>query len=42
MYFSAEDEAWINSNPISFGSKLIGSGKVGRVFELDNNPNLVN
>lgn len=41
MQFSSEDAAWINSNPIEFGSKELGSGAAGRVYELDNNPNLV-
>lgn len=41
MQFSSEDAAWINSNPIKFGSKELGCGVIGRVYELDNNPNLV-
>lgn len=42
MEFSPEDRAWLDSNPdIKFGSLDLGSGGVGRVYELDNNPNLV-
>jgi hypothetical protein len=42
MDFSPEDRAWLDSNPdIKFGSKELGCGGVGRVYELDNNPNLV-
>jgi len=41
MQFSSRDAAWINSNPIIFGSKELGSGAAGRVYELDNNPSLV-
>lgn len=42
MEFSPEDRAWLDSNPdIKFGSIELGSGGVGRVYELDNNPNLV-
>lgn len=42
MEFSPEDRAWLDSNPdIKFGSIELGSGGVGRVYELDNNPNIV-
>lgn len=42
MDFSPEDRAWLDRNPdIKFGSKELGSGGVGIVYELDNNPNLV-
>jgi hypothetical protein len=42
MDFSPEDRAWLDSNPdIKFGSKELGYGGVGRVYELDNNPKLV-
>jgi hypothetical protein len=42
MEFSPEDRAWLDSNPdIKFGSIELGSGGVGRVYELDNNPNFV-
>jgi hypothetical protein len=42
MDFSPRDRAWLDSNPdIKFGSKELGSGGAGIVYELDNNPNLV-
>lgn len=42
MDFSPEDRAWLDRNPdIKFGSKELGSGGVGMVYELDNNPTLV-
>ena len=42
MDFSPEDRAWLDSNPdIKFGSKELGSGGAGIVYELDNNPDLV-
>ena len=42
MDFSPEDRAWFDSNPdIKFGSKELGFGGAGIVYELDNNPNLV-
>ncbi|WP_410509409.1 hypothetical protein RSJ42_04055 [Methanosarcina hadiensis] len=42
MDFSPEDRAWLDNDPdIKFGSKELGSGGAGIVYELDNNPDLV-
>lgn len=42
MQFTAQAESWLSSNPaFIFGKTKLGSGRVGSVYALDNNPDLV-
>ena len=42
MQFTAQAESWLSSNhAFIFGKTKLGSGRVGSVYALDNNPDLV-